>query len=454
MGHLVPVLELGKQMVTHHDFHVTVFVVASDDHASTSLLNSPNPKNLDIVALPSVDISGLIDPNAHLVPKLLVIMRESMPSLRSSIAAMTFRPTALVVDLFGADAFSVADEFGMLKYLFDTNTAWFLAVMLYISNTDKKVMLEDHVKSQKPLKIPGCKSLRFEYSSRNIERSDGFQVHMGPDDIANTDGILINTWDDLESETIQAFRDNNYLGKIIKVPIYPIGPLVRKDGNLVLHREIKTWLDKQPTESVIYVSFGSGGNLSAKQMTELAWGLEQSQQRFVWVVRTPSDNVLGAFFTPGKNVGDGTPNYLPEGFFSRTKDIGLVIPSWAPQAEILSHPSVGGFLSHCGWNSTLESITNGVPMIAWPLYAEQPLNATLLTEDFEIAVRPKVSPSEEIVGRVEIEKMVRKIMVDKEGHAMRNKAKELNNSAEKALRKGGSSYNSLAQVAKVCLNRL
>ncbi|XP_007047011.2 PREDICTED: UDP-glycosyltransferase 72E1 [Theobroma cacao] len=456
MGHLIPVLELGKRMVTHHDFLVTVFVVASDP-ASTSLLKSPTPNDdLGIIALPSVDISGLVDPKAPLVAKLLVLMRESLPSLRSSIAAMKCRPTALVVDLFGIDAFAIADEFGMLRYVFDTTTAWFLAVALHSSSIGKNVILEEHVKSQKPLKVPGCKSLRFEdtlESFLNIDRFDGSQF-MGTE-MTKTDGILINTWEDLESTTIKALRDNNFLGRVVKVPIYPVGPLIRKDGKQVLDKEVKIWLDKQPTESVIYVSFGSGGTLSAKQITELAWGLEQSKQRFIWVVRPPSENALGTYFTIGKNDGDGTPDYLPEGFFTRTKDIGLVIPMWAPQAQILSHPSVGGFLSHCGWNSTLESILNGVPMIAWPLYAEQKMNAALLTEEFGIAVRPKVSQTDKIVERDEIATMVKKIMVgDKEGHAMRTRIKELNSSAEKALSRGGSSYHSLSQIAKDCLQRL
>ncbi|XVF61987.1 hypothetical protein PTKIN_Ptkin08bG0180000 [Pterospermum kingtungense] len=151
-----------------------------------------------------------------------------------------------------------------------------------------------------------------------------------------------------------------------------------------------------------------------------------------------------------------------------------MIPMWAPQAQILSHPSVGGFLSHCGWNSTLERLDPPpklpfplpsspsssnlapplVPMIAWPLYAEQKMNAAMLIEDLGIVVRPKVSKTEEIVGRVELEKMVRKVMVDKGGHAMRKRVKELNNSVEKALSKVGSSYNSLSQVAKDCLCHL
>ncbi|GMJ07933.1 hypothetical protein like AT5G66690 [Hibiscus trionum] len=455
LGHLIPIMELGKRMVTHHDFHVTVFFIASDQASTTSLLKSPKLENLDIVALPPVNISGLIDPNAQLVEKLLVIMRESLPSLRSSISSMKFRPSALIVDLFGADAFEIAEEFGMLRYVFNTTNAYCLAVIFHLSGIDDKFISEHHVKGQEPLEIPGCKSLSFRDtldSLRDIDCID--RPKFNGNKMTNSHGILINTWEDLESSTIEALRDNNYLGTLLNVPIYPIGPLVRQDGNQVLDKQVKLWLDDQPIESVIYVSFGSGGTLSAKQLTELAWGLEQSQQRFIWVVRSPSNNALGTYFTIGENDGDGTPDYLPQGFFTRTKDIGLVIPMWAPQAQILSHPSVGGFFSHCGWNSTLESIMNGVPMIAWPLYAEQKMNAAMLTEDLEIAVRSEVSSTDEVVGRAEIEKMVRTIMVDKEGEAMKIRVKELKNSAEKALNKGGSSFNSLSQVAKDCMHHL
>ncbi|KAE8701239.1 putative UDP-glucosyl transferase 72E1 [Hibiscus syriacus] len=455
MGHLIPIVELGKRMAAHHDFHVTIFFVASDHGSTTLLLKSPTLENLDIVPLPLVDISGLVDPNTQLVEKLIVMMRESLPSLRSLIAAMMYRPSALIVDLFGADAFEIAEEFKMFKYVFNTANAWCLAVIFQSSRLDNKFILEHHVNGQKPLEIPGCKSLSSEdipESLRNIDCNDQPEFHGTK--MTNSHGILINTWEDLESSTIEALRDNNYLGGLVKVPIYPIGPLVRQDGNQALDKQVKQWLDKQPIESVIYVSFGSGGTLSAKQMTELAWGLEQSQQKFIWVVRPPSNNAVGTYFTIGIDDVDGTPDYLPQGFFTRTKETGLVIPMWAPQAQILSHPSVGGFLSHCGWNSTLESIMNGVPMIAWPLYAEQKMNAAMLIEDFEIAVRPKVSTTEDIVGREEIENMVRTIMADKEGQAMRDRVMELKNSAEKALCKGGSSFNSLSQIAKDCMHHL
>ncbi|KAJ0098139.1 hypothetical protein Patl1_28876 [Pistacia atlantica] len=287
MGHLVPVLELGKRLVTLHNLQVTIFIVApaTSDEQLSQLLDSQNQDFLHIVLLPSVDVSGIADAEASISTKIVIMMHESLPLLRSAISAMTIRPTALIVDLFGTEAMAIADEFEMLKYVFIASNAWFFAVIAYAPELDRKVLAE-HVYQQQPLKLPGCTPIRFE--------------------------------DNLEA------------------PVYPVGPLARSVQPPIWGKEVLDWLDKQPRESVIYVSFGSGGTLSAKQMVELASGLELSQQRFLWV---------------------------------------------------------------------------------------------------------------SIVERHEIEMMVRKIMVDKEGHATRNKVKELKLSGEKASSKGGSSYNSLSQLA-------
>ncbi|XP_007047010.2 PREDICTED: UDP-glycosyltransferase 72E1 [Theobroma cacao] len=451
LGHLIPVLELGKRLVTHHNFRITIFVLASEaSTAQNQLLESSNMDVLNIVSLPSAEISTKVDPGAHIVTKIVVIMRESLPGLRSAMAAMKSRPSALIVDLFGTEALPVADEFKMLKYVFIASNAWFLGITVY-APTVEKIVDEEHVKQQKPLKIPGCKSVRFEdtleaYLNRN-DQLYGEYARVGLE-IPEADGILVNTFEDLEPATLRSLTDAELLGRVAKVPVYPIGPVVRTLGPLVLADPVLDWLDKQPSQSVIYVSFGSGGTLSAKQMTEIAWGLEQSQQRFIWVVRPPVENdASGTFFTVG-NDSDGTPDYLPDGFLTRTRDRGLVLPMWAPQTDILAHPSVGGFVSHCGWNSTMESLLNGVPLIAWPLYAEQKMNATMLTEELGLAVRPKMSTSSRIVERKELEMVVRKIMVDKDGQEIRDRAKELKHIAQKALSKGGSSCTSLSQVAK------
>uniref|UniRef100_A0A2N9G9J6 Uncharacterized protein n=1 Tax=Fagus sylvatica TaxID=28930 RepID=A0A2N9G9J6_FAGSY len=250
------------------------------------------------------------------------------------------------------------------------------------------------------------------------------------------DGFLFNTWEDLEATTLKALREEECYGFI---PVYPVGPLFRpvQLQSSSSRSGLLDWLDQQPVESVLYIAFGSVGLgvLSAQQITEMAWGLELSQQRFIWVLRSPNKI-----------------DELPDGFLARTHNLGLVVTQWAPQSEILGHPSTGGFLSHCGWNSSLESILNGVPMIAWPLYAEQKMNAAMLTEELGVAVRPKIAPTKGIVAREEIEMMVRKVIIadNLEGKAIRTKVKELQNSGKKAWTEGGSSFNALSQLAKQC----
>lgn len=459
LGHLTPVLLLGNRLATHHNIHVTVIVVTTQLSTAESQILHPStaPKLLNIVQVPHVDISGLIDANTKVVTQLSIMMRETRPRIRSAISAMNHRPDALIVDLFGSELLPIAEEFCMPRYIFVTSTAWFVALTTYCQVLDKEIQGE-YVDQKEPLKIPGCRPVHPEdVVDPMLDRSDqqyreyirhGVEYSM-------FDGILMNTWEDLEPTTIQALRNDEILQTVVKVPVYPIGPLSTPVKPASQKSELIEWLDTQPSDSVMYVSFGSGGTLPAEQVNELARGLEQSQQRFIWVVRPPIESHAdGTFFTSG-NGPDGTPAYLPERFLSRTHKLGKVVPLWAPQMEILSHPSVGVYLSHCGWNSALESISNGVPMVAWPLYAEQRLNATLLTEDLGVAWRPTVLPGKKVVEREEIEKMVRNVMqYREEGKGAWERVKEVKCSGDRALSKGGSSYNSLCEVIKDCERRL
>ena len=129
--------------------------------------------------------------------------------------------------------------------------------------------------------------------------------------------------------------------------------------------------------------------------------------------------------------------------------MGLVVPSWAPQIQVLSHGSIGGFLTHCGWNSILESIVHGVPLIAWPLYAEQRMNATLVADDLKVAFRVKVDNNNGLVGRKDIASYARGLIEGQEGKLLKSKMKELKDAAEKALSIDGSSTKSLAEVAQL-----
>ncbi|KEH27552.1 putative UDP-glucuronosyl/UDP-glucosyltransferase [Medicago truncatula] len=435
IGHLIPTIELGKRLTTHHNFDVTIFVVTtatsdSDKTKSHILQQISNLNSLDIIVTPPVDVSDKLDPNnPSLGLQIVLTMIESLPFIRSEIQSMKNPPSVLIVDIFGTAAFPMAHE-----------------------------AFSRHAKNHEPLSILGCEPVRFE------DTLETFVAPWGPihkryvevtREIIAIDGILVNTWHDLEPGATKAVIENGVLGRFVKGPVYPIGPLVRtgepeKGGdseNLIL-----SWLDQQPAESVIYLSFGSGGTMSKGQMRELAYGLELSQQRFIWVVRRPTeDNASATFFNIAGADGTIMVDYLPKGFLNRTKDVGLCVPMWAPQAEILKHPSTGGFLTHCGWNSVLESIHNGVPMVAWPLYAEQKMNATMLSEELGVAVKATKTVAEGgVVCREKIAEVIRKVMVDDEGVAMRVKVKEYKVSGEKALSVFGSSHESLCKMAKDC----
>ncbi|GAU46265.1 hypothetical protein TSUD_174410 [Trifolium subterraneum] len=161
-------------------------------------------------------------------------------------------------------------------------------------------------------------------------------------------------------------------------------------------------------------------------------------------MRAPSDSVSATYL---EDANDDDPlKFLPKGFLERTKEKGLILASWAPQVEILKQDSVGGFLSHCGWNSILESIQVGVPIVAWPLFAEQAMNAVMLSDGLKVAIRLKFE-DDEIVEKEEIAKVVKCLMEGEEGKEMRDRMKNLQDSAEKALKDDGSSIEILSQLA-------
>jgi len=261
---------------------------------------------------------------------------------------------------------------------------------------------------------------------------------------------MVNSSKELESGPIKAITEDG----LENPPIYLIGPLVKMGHRY--ERVDKTgcleWLDGQPNGSVLFISFGSGGTLSSEQITELALGLELSEQKFLWVVRSPSDKTSNAaFFNP--NSQSDALAYLPKGFLERTKGVGLVLPSWAPQAQILSHESTGGFLTHCGWNSTLESVVNGVTLIAWPLYAEQKMNAVLLNEDVKVALRPKFNKNG-LVEQVEIAKIVKSLMEGEEGKRLRSRMRDLKDASEKTLSGSGESTKILTKLTQKWKNKV
>ncbi|XVF20971.1 hypothetical protein REPUB_Repub12eG0050100 [Reevesia pubescens] len=187
------------------------------------------------------------------------------------------------------------------------------------------------------------------------------------------------------------------------------------------------------------------GSFNEDQVKEIACALEQCGHRFLWSLRQPPEPTKGML--PSPTDYDNVAKVLPEGFLDRTARIGKII-GWAPQVAILGHPAIGGFVSHCGWNSTLESIWSGVPIATWPLYAEQQLNAFQLVTTLGLAVEIKMDYHKkddevEIVSAEKIERGIRCLM--EQDSDVRKKVKEMSDKNRKALMKGGSSQSTFCR---------
>ncbi|KAL7203834.1 hypothetical protein ACSBR2_016979 [Camellia fascicularis] len=368
MGHLIPFIEFAKQLVHNHHFSATILIpfAAPPTKAQKTVLQTL-PKTIHHIFLSAVQLPNDIN---NTESQIFLTMTLSLPSLKSTLSSLTATThlAALVVDPFGLEAFDVAKEFSLSPYLFFSSTAMVLLFCLNLPELDETVTGE-YRDLPEPIQLPGCvpvhgKDLLDPVQDRSHDSYKGLLRNIKL--FGSAEGIILNSFVDLEEGALKALQDEG-LGKR---PVYPVGPLIQAGSSEGLERsECLQWLNGQPSESVVFVSFGSGGTLSQDQHNELALGLERSGQRFLWVARSPNDKSANAAYFNAQSR-DNPLSFLPKGFLERTQGRGLVVLSWAPQIQVLSHRATGGFLMHCGWNSTLESIVQGVPLIAWPLYAE------------------------------------------------------------------------------------
>ncbi|CAJ1948880.1 unnamed protein product [Sphenostylis stenocarpa] len=443
--HLVPILHFSKRLVElHPHVHVTCIVpsLGSLPSASKAILETL-PPNINPILLPPVNLSDLpqgIRPTIQ----IHLAMTHSMQSIHDTLKCITSKIplVAMVIDSFAYEAQDFAQEFNMLSYVYFPCAVTTLATYFYMPKLDEETSCE-YPDLTHPIQIPGClpfhgrdlctlardrSSLGYEFFLQRVKR------------MPRVDGVLVNSFLEMEIGPIRALEDEG----TGYPPVYPVGPIVQTGTACTIGLESLTWLDNQQVGSVLYVCFGSGGTLSQEQIIELAYGLELSNHKFLWVVRAPSDEANSAYLGEQNHVDP--LEFLPSGFLERTKEQGMVLPSWAPQTQILSHSSVGGFLTHCGWNSTLESVLNGVPLITWPLFAEQMMNAVVLSEGLKVGVRPRVNENG-LVDRVETVEVIKRLMEGKEGGEMRRRMKDLKEAATSALKPDGSSTKTLSQVA-------
>ncbi|XP_074584901.1 7-deoxyloganetin glucosyltransferase-like [Curcuma longa] len=287
--------------------------------------------------------------------------------------------------------------------------------------------------------IPGLITVRMRDLTsfmRTTDRDDVLLNYVMDGAHASSQGtaIIFNTFSELESPLLNACAS-------MLPPVFDIGPMcllsqyIPNDsstssiGGLNMWREdlrCMEWLDEKESGSVLYVNFGSTTNLTSKQALEFGWGLANSGCSFLWVIR------------PDLVVGDAA--LLPQEFSEMTKGRSF-ITSWCPQQRVLAHAAIGGFLTHCGWNSTTESICSGVPMICWPFFGDQQINCRYICSVWGIGTE-----IDQDVTREEVEGLVKELMEGQKGKEMKRKAVEWKEKVVEAAKPGGGSWRNLEKL--------
>ncbi|GJN02105.1 hypothetical protein PR202_ga19427 [Eleusine coracana subsp. coracana] len=247
--------------------------------------------------------------------------------------------------------------------------------------------------------------------------------------VSSSSGILMNTCRALEGEFIDFVAERMAAGGKKVFSVGPLNPL------LDARHECLAWLDAQPAASVIYVSFGSMSSLRAEQIAELAAALRDCNHRFIWVLRDADR--ANVFTDSGKSRH---AKFLSD-FTMETEGKGLVITGWAPQLEILAHRATAAFVSHCGWNSTIESMSHGKPILAWPMHSDQPFDAELICKHFKAGflVRPG-EKHREVVPAAKIREVFERLMGTDEGRVVRERATALRDAVRADAAVGGASH--------------
>ncbi|XP_027338929.1 7-deoxyloganetin glucosyltransferase-like [Abrus precatorius] len=460
-GHITPMLKLAK-LLNFSGFHIT-FVNTEFNHKR--LLKSRGPDSLKGFpsfrfetipdGLPESDVDATQD-----TPTLCDSLRKTcltpFKSLLSELNNATDVPPVTCIVSDGAMSFTLeaAKDLGIAEVLFWTVSACGLMCYLHYSKLvkmgltpfkDSSYITNGYLETAIDW-VPGIKEILLRDFPSFMRTTD-------PDDIMlqvlqeecgrakHASAIILNTFEALERDVLDAFSS-------ILPPVYPIGPLnlllnhvTDEDLNTIgsnLWKEDRgclEWLNTNKPNSVVYVNFGSITVMTSEQLVEFAWGLANSGKTFLWIIRPDlvvSENAL-----------------LPHEFVSETKNRGLM-SGWCPQEEVLAHPAIGGFLTHSGWNSTIESLCNGVPMICWPFFAEQPTNCRFCCKEWGVGLQIDGD-----VKRDRVESLVRELMEGQKGKELTKKALEWKKlAADAAINKTGSSFlNYDNMVRQVLLRR-
>ncbi|XP_047341916.1 7-deoxyloganetin glucosyltransferase-like [Impatiens glandulifera] len=460
-GHINPMLKLAK-ILHARGFYIT-FVNTEFNHRR--LLKSRGPNSLDGLStfrfetipdgLPETDN---IDATQDIPSISKSTTNTCLGPFKDLLSRLTAPPVTCIVS-DGVMSFTVdaAEELSLPEVLLWTTSASGLLCYLQYNNLRDKGYtpfkdasyigngyLNTALIKDIPAGMEGIRLKDFPSFIRTTDPNDfmfSFLINEA-NRAKRASAIVLNTFDKLECHVLQS------LSNILPPPIYTIGPLHLRmnelkydeaalsslDSNLWKEEtECLDWLETKQPNSVVYVNLGSITVMTAHHLIEFAWGLANTQKPFLWIIRP--------------DIVAGDEAILPAEFLEETKERGMMA-SWCPQEKVLAHEAIGVFLTHSGWNSTIESISYGVPMICWPFFAEQPTNCWYCCEKWGIGKEMDCD-----VKRENVEGLVRGLMdgEEEEGKKMKDKAMEWKKMAEEAVGDGGSSYGNLDKLIQQVL---
>ncbi|XP_074568283.1 7-deoxyloganetin glucosyltransferase-like [Curcuma longa] len=393
-----------------------------------------------------------IDRSQDLIAVGLSIKRHGVAPLRDLITALNDpcsggpRVSCMISDAFATFTLAVTAELSIPNIFFcSASPAGYLG-SFYVKELMQRNIIP--LRSEEDLTnsfldtvidwIPGMPNIRLKDLPSFIRTTNPHDIMLNycwEETHASRDAsaIIFNTFHDLDTPVIEA------LSSVLPPPLYDIGPVSLLSQYIPDHNSLRVnlwkedsncieWLYEKKQGSVLYVNFGSLAVLTSSQFIEFAWGLANSRCKFLWVTRP--------------DLMEGETALLPAEIATEIKGRSFVT-SWCPQREVLSHPAVGGFLTHCGWNSAMESISAGVPMICWPFLADQQPNCRYLCSEWGIGMEIG-----EEVKREEVARLIKELMEGQKGKEMKRKALEWKVRAVKAASLGGDSWIKLERVIK------
>ncbi|KAL3838381.1 hypothetical protein ACJIZ3_022972 [Penstemon smallii] len=454
-GHMIPLLDFTHHLATTRRLNFTITILVTPKNLPLlrpllSLHPSITPLVLPFPPHPSIPlgVENTVDLPAGGFLSMMIALSTLRDPLLHWFRSHPSPPTAIISDMFLGWTHQLAGELNIRRYAFFPSGAFAISFVncLWLhmpqrkNNSDENEMIGFS-------EIPNSPFYPWWQLSpiyRSYVKGDPNSEFIRDTFLSNiaSHGLVFNTFSELEGVYL------DYLAKELgHNRVWPVGPLLppnsteRGGSSSIMVHEISSWLDECEGHSVVYVCFGSQAVLTNKQMEELTLGLEKSGVKFILSYKGATKGHVG-----GDRYGS-----IPDGFEARVAGTGVVIKGWAPQVLILEHKSVCAFLTHCGWNSTLESIVAGVPMLAWPMGADQFVNATLLVDQLGVAVRV-CEGAETVLESDELSRFLVEATGEKWAER-RARARELSKAAFDAIREGGSSVNGLDGFTKDLLEK-